>query len=960
MRALTALRQHPMRYGFCIGRPAGARVGGLGPRPLTQRALPSTQLQARGRTTSGRAPVPEFSRRRAVAMATGPHAGPQRLPAQRGVIGSTSSKSLRNAVVVTSTAADASGPTDDASPSQADAAKAAAQAAKVQQVVTYFMGVMFIALATAVILRTGALQLFARALWQGISGAASGTAAAAAVLLTPGLHCRLKESLQQGGARSVVARASAVAEAGENEADDRAPAAEAGDASRSPRQSGVQSPASVWLPFRTSTEKQREKEERARQQREGSRFRQTLWRMSRLFRFTRRTPAWLISQLGFKIQQVALGGLLQKLVAVFIAGIPLVVVGGVAYAMVSGESVMEGFTAIYGCLYHIPGVVVLGEGTIARQIFTNFVWLVGTYLFAAILGVITGDIMERIQGLLSGNHPVVAVNHTVILNWNREMVPLLRQIAICQRERDSDVFSGDVVVMAEADKSKMDEEVRRALSSFSNIKWHTRTGAPHCVTDLESVAAGQAQTIILLHPEDPEGAARKQVAAVMGVQAARSSTTARPFMRLRPQNIAVQVPANPADAAVLETAGRVFEASNQRVSLTNMSGRRDMSLLLALSASQPGVASVYCAIVQQTSDGCEFYIKSFPGLEGCTYQEARRRLPDAILYGYISKKDKMLHANPPESDVLGEGDRVVALASTGFFKPYESAVAAGATYIDQKHNSPRPVPVKPDNDIHSMVPQNIVVVWHEGNIADLASSLQRFMPRGTTVTVVSKEEPEGFPAGAGGPILRCKIFWQEGDPLDERQLQRAGAAEADAVILGSADGQPPKQADALVLSTLVVLQGAVVKGDRDSDRPPLHVVGMVRRPETIGVANYLIGKLTKGAISAELLQPAELVSGAICQVAADPELAHLLANFLYSNEGQGISLQRPSAYGINGNMPVAFLDVQERARSRGETAIGYLEEAGPLHLAPHAMLRRAFNGGDRIIIVGQGATQLDH
>lgn len=36
----------------------------------------------------------------------------------------------------------------------------------------------------------------------------------------------------------------------------------------------------------------------------------------------------------------------------------------------------------------------------------------------------------------------------------------------------------------------------------------------------------------------------------MGVQAARSSTTARPFMRLRPQNIAVQVPANPADAAV--------------------------------------------------------------------------------------------------------------------------------------------------------------------------------------------------------------------------------------------------------------------------------------------------------------------------------------------------------------------------------------------------------------------------
>jgi hypothetical protein len=43
------------------------------------------------------------------------------------------------------------------------------------------------------------------------------------------------------------------------------------------------------------------------------------------------------------------------------------------------------------------GVVVLGEGSLARQLFMNFVWLVGTYLFAAVLGVITGDIMERIQ-----------------------------------------------------------------------------------------------------------------------------------------------------------------------------------------------------------------------------------------------------------------------------------------------------------------------------------------------------------------------------------------------------------------------------------------------------------------------------------------------------------------------------------------------------------------------------------
>lgn len=37
---------------------------------------------------------------------------------------------------------------------------------------------------------------------------------------------------------------------------------------------------------------------------------------------------------------------------------------------------------------------------------------------------------------------------------------------------------------------------------------------------------------------------------------------------------------------VLETARSAFESSNQKVSMTNLSGRRDMSLLLALSACQ--------------------------------------------------------------------------------------------------------------------------------------------------------------------------------------------------------------------------------------------------------------------------------------------------------------------------------------------------------------------------------------
>lgn len=52
---------------------------------------------------------------------------------------------------------------------------------------------------------------------------------------------------------------------------------------------------------------------------------------------------------------------------------------------------------------------------------------------------------------------------------------------------------------------------------------------------------------------------------------------------------------------------------------------------------------------------------------------------------------------------------------------------------------------------------------------------------------------QGFPEGAAGPILRCKMYWVQGDPADAGSLAKADIAHADAVILGAADSRPPKE-----------------------------------------------------------------------------------------------------------------------------------------------------------------------
>lgn len=62
-----------------------------------------------------------------------------------------------------------------------------------------------------------------------------------------------------------------------------------------------------------------------------------------------------------------------------------------------------------------------------------------------------------------------------------------------------------------------------------------------------------------------------------------------------------------------------------------------------------------------------------------------------------------------------------------------------------------------------------------------------------------------------------------------------------------------------------ILQEVLLKAGRDRDSPA-HVVGMVRQPEALEVANFLIDKMGHGVLTAELLQPDELVSGIIAQV----------------------------------------------------------------------------------------------
>ena len=67
--------------------------------------------------------------------------------------------------------------------------------------------------------------------------------------------------------------------------------------------------------------------------------------------------------------------------------------------------------------------------------------------------------------------------------------------------------------------------------------------------------------------------------------------------------------------------------------------------------------------------------------------------------------------------------------------------------------------------------------------------------------------------------------------------------------------------------------------------------------------------------------------------------------------GQEIYLRRPSRYHTLGDKPETFAQIGEMARTKKETAIGYITTSGVMRLAPRPKESHTYASDDRIIVI---------
>ena len=250
--------------------------------------------------------------------------------------------------------------------------------------------------------------------------------------------------------------------------------------------------------------------------------------------------------------------------------------------------------------------------------------------------------------------------------------------------------------------------------------------------------------LLLPSPRPPllQAAEVHKTATLLGLQSCRS----HPSTTLLRQRVVLQNPdVRPEGSGGSErqqqqhTLAHIVQRSvppAANLKLVEVNGNRNLARLIAQSAVQPGVSTILGQIAQSAPGAPDFRLVEVRaacagsgggsstgssgnnGAEGSiSYQEARRKLANAVVCGYVSHSDRETHLNPPDTQLLSSYDKLVVLSHTSL----PQLAPGGSTTLgmdvaalqQQVEAAVLPAPM----------PKSIVVVGWSGPLADLMVSL---------------------------------------------------------------------------------------------------------------------------------------------------------------------------------------------------------------------------------------------
>ena len=592
--------------------------------------------------------------------------------------------------------------------------------------------------------------------------------------------------------------------------------------------------------------------------------------------------------------------------------------------------------------------------TRAIRVFAAFA---GMFCFSLIVGFIKKAVKGVLKNVKLGKGRVLEKQFSMIIGWNDRILPLVEQLCLANES-----FGGDkIVVMAPKKKPWMDGVFQDNIEDTLGSTIITRKGDPINPGNLMKAAAPYARSIVVLSQGDDADEADAQAArCTLALTGGMPVLHAHVVVELRDADNApvVRMGINP-DWSEIEKRRKVLPLIGNDVT-----GR-----LMVQCSIEAGLAHVFNHILQFS--GNEFYFSDgkywMEDLYGDSFATIAFRFADAVCIGIkcgIPREgpegEVHIILNPLGLDVLEPGDSLLFVAEDddtyspyypkGYQKmvPIRSGPHQGelklqdvggqlADYNQQAGDCPDFEP--PANP----ATKTLLIGWRR-DIQDMIFELDKWVEPGSKLTMLNhsideeaaREElrenmcicelhPEAGGTG-DGDLYNLVVDFQVQNPIFRRELARVNVEDYDSIMVltETLEGREGLSSDSRSMITMLLC--------RDLQREAV----LQRNAKTWGWQK----KSTEATLIAEILDPrtAELIkltraddhmvsnamiSMCLGQMSEQADLG-LLIDDIFSEEGNELHIKDIRCYvHLEQNENLSFWGILNRARQRGEVAIGY-------------------------------------
>ena len=560
----------------------------------------------------------------------------------------------------------------------------------------------------------------------------------------------------------------------------------------------------------------------------------------------------------------------------------------------------------------------MDAGTVAADTGWGFrilmftVTLGGIFILSTLIGILSSAIDEKLQELRKGRSFVVEENHQLILGWNSKIFTIIEELAIANENQKRT----RIVVMAQEDKTKMEDEIREKCLNLGITKVICRSGDPNDIVDLSIVNLNEAKSIVVLTSETVPNADAQIIKTLMAI-VNHPNRTKKPFHIVaeirEPKNILL---------------GQIVAKDEVKLILTD----ELISRIMVQTCRQSGLSVVYNEITGFLGD--EIYIIEEPEIVGEQFSDILFKYEDSSILG-VSFLDGKIQLNPPMDLFIDKGMKLVGLT-----RDDDTLIMNAATAIINENAI---VSIKEEKP---KIEKTLILSWNRRG-PSIVREMSTYVPSGSELLIVSSTElvESDYQQVEISANLTVKAI--QADPSDRKVLERIVVTDfTQIIVLSNIERLDQQEADSQTLITLLHLRDLLNKNDKN-----VRIVS-----EIMDLRNRELASVTKAD---DFVVSDKLIAQMLSQVCETKELVNVFDDMFDAN-GSEIYLKPITNY-IKAGIEVDFFTVLESAKRQNQIAIGYRiminqydkESSYGIVLNQLKSKKICFSTDDKIIVLAQ-------